>query len=175
MTLAQVQATVAVVMALIGSWTALLISVTRSMPVQAGKAEEALTASPKRCFVRGLGMLLLSVLAVVLLRGNPIMKLIGVLILLAQGMTLTVGAAGLAQVMGKRAAEMSGAKTSFGTLVRGSFIYSLAMLFPLIGWYLFLPLSAIFALGAGFTALRPERRATLPPLPTRAVEGQGAI
>jgi hypothetical protein len=175
MTLAQVQAAVAIVAALIGTWTGLLIAVALSLPKQTGMAEYALETAPRRCFLSGLGMTVLFIISIRFLQAPPPgAKLVGIGLLLALGVVLTIGAAGLAQLLGRRIGEMSGARTSFGTLVRGSLVYSLAMGFPLIGWYLFLPLSAVCALGAGAVALWPRRRPA-PLTPNPAAEQQGAI
>lgn len=175
MTLSYVQFGVAIVMGLIASWTALMTAVALLMPARAEKAEQALEGSPKKCFQTGLLMLVvMTVAAGMIVLPNPLAKLIGVLVLLAFGFLVAVGAAGIAQLMGKRIGEMSGARTTFGALVRGSLVFSAAMLFPLIGWYVFAPLAAIAALGAGVKAVWPERRMATPPVsPNHAFEGQG--
>lgn len=158
MTLAQVQAAVAVVVALIGTWTGLLMAVALLLPLQTGRAENALLETPKRCFGIGLLMLLVAVLGGVLIQiPNPLAKLAGAVVMLLLGVVLSVGAAGMAQVMGRRMAEMSGARTSFGMLVRGSLCYSLAVFFPYLGWFLFAPIASVCALGAGISALGRRR------------------
>jgi hypothetical protein len=173
--LGTVQAAVAVVVALIATWTGLLITVALAMPKQAGMAEYALETAPRRCFLSGLGMTALLILSFRFLQAPlPGLKIAGILLLLTLGAVLTIGAAGLAQLLGRRIGEMSGARTSFGTLVRGSLVYSLAMGFPLIGWYLFLPLSAVCALGAGAVALWARRRPA-PLTPNPVAEQQGAM
>ena len=54
----------------------------------------------------------------------------GFLIITGLTCLLTLGGAGMAQLMGKRISEMSGAKTTFGALVRGSIAYSVGVFFP---------------------------------------------
>jgi hypothetical protein len=175
MTLAQVQAAVAVIVALGLSWAGLLLAIALSLPLQTGIAESLLEENPKRCLLSGVGMSLLCVVAIGLLQiPNGLAKLLGFVLLLALGAALTIGAAGLAQLMGQRIGEMSGAKTTFGALVRGSLVYSLALFFPYIGWFLFAPLSGLCALGAGTAALRPRRHMEIPPVtPNVHAEGQG--
>ena len=178
MTLAQVQAAVALVVALIGTWAGLTIAVALLLPLQTDRAEQALETSPKRCFASGLPLFLVFFLAFLLLRApHPGVKLLSLLLFLGLGAVLLVGAAGMAHLMGRRIGEMSGARTSFGMLVRGSFVFSGAVFFPILGWWLFLPLSALFALGAGVRALWPRRRAVLPPVvPELDTAGrQGAV
>lgn len=165
MTLAQVQAAVAVVVALGLTWAGLLVAVSLLLPAHTEKAERTLEATPKRSFWHGLGVLLVAALALVALNiPNPLVKLVGFLMLLAFGCVLTIGAAGMAQLMGRRIGEMSGAKTSFGALVRGSLVFSAAVFFPLIGWYVFTPIASVCSLGAGFAALRSARRVATPPV-----------
>ncbi|HLV81526.1 MAG TPA: hypothetical protein VKT32_14665 [Chthonomonadaceae bacterium] len=175
MTLAQVQAAALLVAALIGSWAGLMMAVALLMPFHTQKAERALEIAPRRCFLGGLPMLFVFFIAILLLRApNPGAKLLGFLVALGIGAALVVGAAGLARLMGKRIGEMSGAKTSFGMLVWGSLVFSGALFFPLLGWWLFTPVSALFALGAGMTALWPARRIPTPQ-PTTVLEHQGAV
>jgi hypothetical protein len=173
MTLAQVQAFVAGVFALIASWASLMMAVSLLLPAHSRRAEQALISSAKRCFLYGVGMVLLFIVAIALVRiPNPLIRLIGLCILLGLGATMAIGAAGLAQLMGRRIGALSGAKTSFGALVQGSLIFSFALLFPLIGWWVFAPLAGILSLGAGVTGLLS--REWIPSSANVAVEGQGA-
>ncbi len=162
MTLAQVQAAVAVFVALMVSLTGLFTSTAILLPIHTQKAEAALNQSPKRCLLGGLALLLVGALAIAFLNAPvPPLKLAGVLLLLLLGALVTLGGAGMAQLMGKRISEMSGAQTSFGALVRGSIAYSVGVFFPLIGWYILAPLSILCALGAGVAALRPARKTSI--------------
>lgn len=167
MTLAQVQAVVALISALILSWAALLMAVALTLPEQTARAEAALINQPKKCFGAGFSMAILLIIALISFRVPPLIlpALLGSLSIAA---VFVVGAAGLAKLMGTRIAQMSGWQShSFGNLVKGSLVYSVAMLFPLIGWYLFLPLSMLGAMGAGLLALWPRRK-TMPAVPTHS-------
>lgn len=175
MTLAQVQAAVAVVVALIGTWAGLLMAVALLLPDKADRAEAALDTHTKRCFLHGLGLMGLFAVGLMLASAPaPPLKLLGLLLMLGLSALLTLGATGMAKLMGRRIGEMSGARTSFGFLVRGSFVYSAALGFPLIGWYVFAPISLVCALGAGAAALRPARHMILAP-PTPAPSAAGTI
>ena len=158
MTLAQVQAVVALIAALILSWAALLMAVALTLPEQTNRAEDILETQPKKCFGVGLGMAVALIAGLFTLR-IPGVQLFGILFLLTLAAVFVVGAAGLAKLMGSRIAELSGWKgNSFSNLAKGSLVYSAAMLFPLIGWYLFLPLSMLGAMGAGLLAVWPKRK-----------------
>jgi hypothetical protein len=99
--------------------------------------------------------------------GFPLIKLLGLGVLLFVGAVIAVGCAGIAQTIGKRG-EPSGTAPTFGMLVRGSLVYSLALGFPFVGWFAFAPIALVIAAGAGIAAIMPERRSiytppTIPP------------
>jgi len=166
MTLAQVQFWVAIVVALIASWSALLISVALLLPAAATRAQEELETAARRCGVRGILFWLLQIAAWGVLLNNriqaPVVKLICLAAALALGAAMTVGAAGLAQLLGARIVERARGATPWGALVRGSVVYSLACLVPVIGWLLFAPIAGIVSMGAGIAAMRSRRPEPLP-------------
>src|SRR5215475_7032696 len=101
MSLAQVQGTVAFVLAMIGTWAGLLVSLAFLLPRQTRKAEEALGSAPWICFGTGLGIGILMVISFVLVNlPLPLLKVLGFLLLLMVGSIMTLGAAGLAQLIG---------------------------------------------------------------------------
>ncbi len=169
MNLALVQFGVAITMALLTSWAALVIVTALALPQQAQRARNLLDSKPKKCFLTGIGMAILVFIALTLV-GNPQgpIKLTGFVLALLCGGILIMGGAGIASLLGTRIGEMSGARTSFGMLVRGSLVHSFAMLFPLLGWFLMLPLSILFALGSGVLAVLPQKHTysspVVPPL-----------
>lgn len=165
MSLAWVQAVVALFVALMVSLTGLLTATAVLLPVHTQKAEHALERSPKRCLLGGIGLVLAFVMGIALWSAPvPLLKLMGFLIVTGLTCLLTLGGAGMAQLMGKRISEMSGAKTTFGALVRGSIAYSVGVFFPYIGWFVLAPLSILCALGAGVAALRPTRNPNAVPV-----------
>lgn len=164
MTQAQVQAAMAVVVVLIATWAGTMTAIAVLLPKQSKRASEALNRLPWLCGGTGLGLAILLFLGFVLIGvPAPLARLIGIVLLLGLGGLLSIGGAGIALLMGERISELSGARTSFTALVRGSIVYSLAVGFPFIGWLLFAPLSIVFALGAGMVALWPSRT-TVPPV-----------
>lgn len=166
MSLAQVQLGVVITMALLFSWAAMVTVVALALPTHARRAENALDRQPKRCLFTGLLMLAFLILGFVLLgQAVPLVKLAGFILSLCMGVLLLVGGAGIAHLMGTRIGEMSGAKSSFGALVRGSIVHGFSMIFPYLGWFLMLPLSLLCALGAGWYAIAPKRYPALSPLP----------
>ncbi len=172
MTLAQVQAAVAVFVTLIALLTGLLTSVSLMLPGTTNRAANTLENSIWKCIGLGLLMLIPMVAGIVLIRvPNPVVKLGGVLILLALSGLAVTGGAGLAHQMGKRVGELSGARTSFGSLVRGCLCFALGALFPFVGWYLIAPIALLSCMGAGVLAIRPAAGVQAPPV----TAGQGAF
>jgi hypothetical protein len=166
MTLALVQATVAIILTMVATWTGLLVSVAFLLPGSASKSEQLIAFEPWKCFLRGLGVgALLAIGLAAAGIGNPVIKLVGLGILMFVGSLIAVGSAGVAQTIGKRG-EAAGATPTFGMLVRGSLVYSLALGFPFVGWFVFAPLALVTAAGAGVMALVPEpRNVYTPPTP----------
>src|SRR5690242_19419373 len=133
MTLALVQATVAVILTMIGTWTGLLVSVAFLLPRSAVRSEELLANEPWKCFGRGLAVAIIMVIGLAAAGAGPvIVKLFGVGLLMFVGTVTAVGSAGIAQTIGRRG-EPDGTTPTFGMLVRGSLVYSLALGFPFVG------------------------------------------
>jgi len=173
MTLAQVQAVVAALFAVIATLTGLLTAVTLLLPNQADRAAKALDETPMRCFWKGVPVTAVIALGFFGLSApSPPIKFLGFTLLMIIFALVTLGCAGMALLMGRRIGEMSGARSSLGCLVRGSLAYSIGIMFPVVGWWLLTPLSVLCAGGAGLTALwsTPARRAIATNL-----EGQGAL
>jgi hypothetical protein len=163
MTLALVQATVAIILTMVATWTGLLVSVAFLLPRSASKAEHLMTNEPWKCFFRGLGMAVLMVLGFIVFSvGAPPIKIFAVGVLMFVGALIAVGSAGVAQTIGRRG-EPDGTAPTFGMLVRGSLVFSLALGFPFVGWLVFAPLALVTAAGAGLMAMIPERRTAYTP------------
>lgn len=145
-------------------------------PVSVEHARARMAITPWRC----LGMGVLGSFAfgfpIALLLGLPLgpAKFLGSVLLFGGLALASVGAAGLAAVMGDRLAGQSGGKlTPAGGLVRGALALELAAAFPLIGWFLVIPLVAVSGLGAACFALlrwgpRPSGQPAAEPAISRA-------
>ncbi len=157
MTLALVQAIVASILTMVATWTGLLVSVAFLLPRAAAKSEHLLADQPWKCFFRGLGVAVLLAIGIAAASaGPPLVKLVGFGVLLFVGALIAVGCTGLAQTIGRRG-EPHGSAPTFGMLVRGSLVYSLALGFPIVGWFVFAPIALVTAAGAGVMTLMPER------------------
>ncbi|MFN8569830.1 MAG: hypothetical protein U0Z44_20385 [Kouleothrix sp.] len=133
----------------------LLLGLSLLLPAHVGRAQLRLAATPWRCLLAGGALLLAGGLPIVGLLNLPAggLKLIGwagLALLLA---CTSVGAAGLAALMGERLRSAGGAMPPHGALLRGAITLELAAAFPVVGWFVIVPLAALAALGAAGLAL----------------------
>jgi uncharacterized protein involved in cysteine biosynthesis len=84
----------------------------------------------------------------------------------------SLGSAGIAAKMGERIAQKSTA-SPFSAFLRGAIVLELAVVFPVLGWFIVLPLTIVIALGAtGFALLRWVPKTTLAPLASESMSVQ---
>lgn len=116
-----------------------------------------LSESPWKCL--GLGVVVATVVAIpaLVLMALPFgpTKLIGWLIVAGGMVVASLGASGLASLIGERMGQLSAPdRSEASTFIRGAIALELTAAFPIIGWFVFLPLSTLSAAGAaGFAIL----------------------
>lgn len=168
--MADVYTVLFIVIGMLISLPGLLVALNLLLPGPAERIQERLAASPRRSFVVGVPLtavlLLWSFVAAEsgsgLLRGSAF---------LLGGLWMglgTLGAAGLARLLGQRLAPLSRDSTHLTDLVRGAVVYELACLFPLVGWFLFAPITGIMLVGAAAMSLR-RKRPLLDPIPADSI------
>jgi hypothetical protein len=132
------------------SLPALLVALNLLLPKVTANTATRLAKTPGRSFMLGVPVTAAFLLWIAIasqvpfgpIRATAFMAAIG-------GMGLgTVGAAGMARVLGERIKPMSDPSSTLTSLVRGALVYELACLFPLVGWFLFIPLAGIMVMGA---------------------------
>lgn len=144
---------VAVVGALFASILGMLLVVLGLWPGFSARAEEAISSKPVRSMAFGLPALaaILAVSALLLGVPSPPARLLGVLVL-GTGAALTL--CGLTGVVLRVGRGLGGdARPGDVAVRRGATALLLAWLFPLLGWFVVLPLSLAAGLGAAFEAL----------------------
>jgi hypothetical protein len=121
------------------------------------RARQRLEATPWSCWWFGLASFFVVTIPAMVLISLPFgpAKFIGwtiaALVLGSSG----IGAAGLVAIMGKEVNRNSSSVSAIGAFVRGAVALELAAVFPLIGWFLVIPLATIISLGAtGFALVR---------------------
>jgi hypothetical protein len=126
-----------------------------------------LETTPYRTFFFGLAATVATVLVVSLLSAVTLAlaKFVGALLAVAALGVATVGAAGTASAMAARLLRATaGAQSRAAAYVRGAIGLELAAAFPIVGWFVVLPLCLTASYGAGlFSLLRWMPRAALSP------------
>lgn len=100
-------------------------------------------------------------LVVSLLSAGSVLQFIGFVLYLILSFWGTVGNAALARLFGARITEMGDKKpSSLGEMLSGGFVLTLSFAFPLIGWFVVMPIITCIAVGA--MTLNLFRRAPRP-------------
>lgn len=132
------------------------------------RARVRLQQTPGRSFGLGVGLLLLAVpvLTVCFVVPLPIFRLVGWLGICMLLLLSSLGGAGLALLMGDRLRSAGLDAPQPVALLRGAIALELALFFPIIGWFVALPVALLCGLGAAtFGLLRWSPRPTLAPQP----------
>lgn len=169
MTLADVLALSAALLATCGGLAALFLMLPVLAPRKVARARAAALTSPVGTCLTGLLGTGLG-LALAGLAGNAArgpVRLLAFLVVLGLLSILAVGGAAVAGELGRRIASHSGAANPANPAhtALGAAVLLFACLVPLVGWFVVLPITTALLLGAGFRGLLPSP-ATLPePLP----------
>ncbi len=135
------------------------------------RAYQRLEATPWKAFWLGLGVAVLVALPILVLAALPFgpAKFMGWSLLAAVLAVAGIGAAGLVAKMAMVLAQRSNNLSPVGAFVRGAVALELAAVFPIIGWFIIMPLALLVSLGATAFALlkwaprpRSEASATVP-------------
>lgn len=119
------------------------------------RSHQRLEHTPWRCVFVGGGFLFFSLIPIVILFNLPWGGLRGLGFIGLLGlMTITsIGAAGLSSLMGDRLQSLGFEASAVGATVRGAVAMELAAAFPIIGWFIFIPIIFVITLGAAVFAL----------------------
>jgi hypothetical protein len=120
------------------------------------RASERLERTPWRCLFLGAALALPLGILIAMLLSVPFgfVKFLGTTLLLISLAVASLGASGLAALMGRRLTERIGSSgTPLAGFVRGAVALELASAFPGIGWFLMLPFGTLAAFGAAAFAV----------------------
>ena len=134
---------------------ALLVAINLLLPAVTQRAQTRLTETPGKSFFLGIPVASAFLLFVAISSqvNFGLVKAVGGLVAVI-GMGLgTIGAAGMARLLAERLRPIARPNSELTHLIRGAVVYELACLFPLVGWFLFIPLASITVLGAAVFAL----------------------
>lgn len=133
---------------------ALLVAVNLLMPNVAWRAQMRLEQTPGRSFILGVPVTAAFALWIAVTSQLPgvgqAMAFIAAAVFMGIG---TIGGAGLARLLGERIRPLAQPNSEMTHLVRGAVVYELAALVPIVGWFLFIPLAGILAVGAAAFSL----------------------
>lgn len=146
----------------------LLTAVWLLFPVRVARAQTRLTCTPGRCVFLGAGvaaLILVPSLFAWNVGGGGVKFVISVFLAAILALA-ALGAAGLTARLGAQLQTHSPALTPAGAFVRGAVVLELAAFFPMLGWFIFLPMFIVASLGAAlFAVLNWMPRAPVVPPP----------
>ena len=124
-------------------------------PATVARATLRLELTPWRCFWLGGVLVALLVVPIVVLLALPFgpAKLVGWVLLFSGLVVASLGAAGLAGKMAGHMQQASPGLSPLAAFVRAAVALELAAAFPVIGWFVAIPLVTVTALGATVFAL----------------------
>ena len=124
------------------------------MPGVTQRVQTRLEQTPGRSFVLGVPMTAAFALFIAVTSQLPAVGQAMAFIAAALFMGIgTIGGAGLSRLLGQRIRPLAQSNSELAHLVRGAVVYELAALVPIVGWFLFIPLAGIMAIGAAAFAL----------------------
>jgi hypothetical protein len=124
-------------------------------PATVERARLRLDRTPWLCFfVGGVITAVVAIPATILfVVPNGAVKFMGWVLVFVVLAVASLGAAGIAAKMGDRLARRSDGLTPAGAFVRGAVALELAAAFPIIGWFIVIPLAIVTSIGATAFAL----------------------
>jgi hypothetical protein len=140
-----------------GAQAGLVITFCLLFPIRVEAASARLELHPWRSLLLGSGAAIVLALPVLLLLSLPAgaAKFLGWALAVGALTVSGIGASGLTQLLARRMASQSMAEAgSLGTLVRSSLALELAILLPVVGWFVVLPVVTAASFGASLHALR---------------------
>lgn len=144
----------AILIALGAVFPGLLLAWSLLLPGVVERGRERVTRTPGKSVFLGIFVLLIAGTPAALLTAaaGPLqfMGFVGVFLLMA---IVSMGAAGVASLMGERLRGQGVNATSPGALLRGAVALEFAVMFPLIGWFIVFPFVVIVSTGAACFAL----------------------
>lgn len=166
MTIGDVLAAIAAILAVGGAWIATLILTALAFPSRTARAHDSLLASPGACLARGAGITLaVALCALTVGHGHTgPTRLVSGALWACLGMLAAIGSAGIVQLLGERITDIGARMSPFSCLTRGAIVYVAAGFLPIVGWLLIAPIALLLSVGSGAATLgrRRSQDASLP-------------
>ena len=138
------------------SFPGLAVALNMLLPRVTERATIRLAQTPFKSFMVGLPVAVMILFWIVLVTQVPFLAVLQPTAFIAGLLGLgigTLGAAAMARLIGERIADLVPSGSELGNMVRGAVVYELAVLVPIVGWFLFAPLVGISVIGAAFFGL----------------------
>lgn len=150
MGIGDILAAISIALGMIFAYPALLILVNLLFNNTTIRVAERLERGMKLPFFVGLIIVVIGGIAVVtLVSAGSVLQLIGFILYLLLSFWGTIGNAALARVFGMRLNDISKRETSsLYQMLSGGFVITLSFAFPLIGWFVLMPIVSVITIGA---------------------------
>lgn len=142
-------------LAILTTFPALLVALNLLFPHLISSVESRLTHTPAKSLFLGVPVVCafaLGIAATASAGAGPVRALAFIGGTLAMGLG-TIGAAGLARLLATRLQPISPAASPLAQFTRAAVVFELACLFPIVGWFLLLPIATVGMMGAATFAL----------------------
>ncbi len=144
-----------IIIGILLSVPALLVAFNLLMPQMTQRAYTRLDHTPVKCFFLGLpatGFIVLY--SLVAFQASAGLLQTTAFIVAIGGLGIgTIGGAGMARLLAARLTPLANPNSKLTNLLRGAVLYEMACLVPFVGWFLFIPIAGITAIGAAAFAL----------------------
>lgn len=137
------------------------------------RAQQALAARPLRVLLMGalIGIPLVLLGLALAANGAGPLKLLGVTLLILLTTAALFGSTGLVRMVGLGLGNPQTPRSNGSVVLRGGSVVAIACVFPLVGWFLLLPVVLIVGFGAMLQGLRRQSPVAAPvQAPTGAVQ-----
>ncbi|BDI34505.1 hypothetical protein CCAX7_65560 [Capsulimonas corticalis] len=164
MTIGDILAVIAAVLATAGAWGALVLMVGLLCPARTERARAAIVERPGRCFAQGLGVaVVLGVLGIIVGQSaaGPL-KIIAGALWGSLALMAALGGAAIAQIAGERIGNVGSHMAPFAQRTRAVALFVGAGLTPIVGWFVVTPVAALIGIGAAVSALKAQDRVSEP-------------
>lgn len=150
MGIGDILAAISIAIGMILAYPALLILVNLLFSKTTIRVAERLEHGMKLPFFVGLIIVGIGAFAVVaLVSAGSVLQLIGFILYLLLSFWGTIGNASLARVFGMRLSDISKRETSsLYQMLSGGFVITLSFAFPLVGWFVLMPIVSVITIGA---------------------------
>ena len=155
--MADILAIVGILVLVGGAQAGLVITFCLLFPARVEAASARLEQHPWRSLLLGSGAAVALALPVIVLLSLPagVARFLGWALVVGALAVSGIGASGLTRLLARRMVAQGMAEAgSLGTLVRSSLALELAILLPVVGWFVVLPLVTAASFGASLHALR---------------------